>query len=62
MSDFPEHDRTSTRVRRGGNRPEELAAARRTVAVASVGVEDRALLLEMLGLVPAGQVLTVAVP
>lgn len=63
MSSFPEHDlHVGTKVRVGQNRPEVLAKARRTVAAASVGVCDRARLLEMLGLVPAGMELTVVVP
>lgn len=63
MSSFPEHDlHVGTRVGLKENRPEELAAARRAVAMASLDVHDRARLLEMLGLVPDGMELKVAVP
>ena len=63
MSTFPEHDlHIGTPVRSGENSADVLAKARRTVAAASLGVYDRARLLEMLGLVPDGMELTVGVP
>lgn len=40
----------------------EADRARRAVALASLGVDDRAKLLDMLGLVPDGKTLTVVIP
>lgn len=62
VSDFPEHGMgIGTPVGRSGNTRSELVAARLTVAAASAGVDDRARLLDMLGLVPDGKTLTVVV-
>lgn len=63
MADYPEHElHIGTRLKGSENSAVELAAARRTVALAAHGPHDRARLLDMLGLVPAGAVLTVNVP
>lgn len=64
MSESPEHRdlNIGTRLRGSENTEREQQQARRAVALASVGVYDRARLLEMLGLVPAGTRLTVGVP
>lgn len=63
MSTFPEHDLHIGKPLRGSESSTvERQKARRTVAAASTGVSDRALLLEMLGLVPDGLELVVAVP
>jgi hypothetical protein len=63
MSTFPELElHIGSPLKRGENSAEELRRARLRVASEAVGPYDCARLLEMLGLVPDDQVLTLVVP
>ena len=63
MSTFPELElHVGSPVGRAQNTAEEKERARLAVARAALGPYDCARLLEMLGLVPEGKVLTVVVP